>query len=396
MYDIHPKNWPILTESDKKRILDCFESGRLWSGNGHFVSDLEKEFSEWLGVKHCIAVTNGTHALEIALAAAEIGLGDEVLVPAFTFMSSASAVLMRNAIPIPVDVDPNTFCIDTKKLREVVNANTKAIMPVHISGNACDMDAVLELAHQHSLSIIEDCAHSLGAQYENGKSRADRRQMLGSLGHCGCFSFQASKLVVGGEGGMFATNDTSLYERALSFSNYGWVPNGIPYGHFMLGSNYRMPELIAALVIGQIPRVTRQSSQRHLNVIRFEKALGEFSTVKFQTRRNTRDHSHFFFVIVVNGLGSERRDLLVDRLVSKGIPARRNYPAFHRTSLFQNIKETCPDFMKAGLKLDYSRFSTPVADDIANNGFWLPHWLFLDDDIRLEELLGVLRDFDIS
>lgn len=395
MKEIHPEGWPILLEEDRQRVLDCFDSGRFWSGNGHYVSDLEAEFASWTGAKHALAVTNGTHALEIALAAAGIGHGNEVLVPAFTFMSSASAVLMRNALPIPVDVDPQTFCLDTSKLSGAVTPNTRAIMPVHMSGNACDMHAIMSFAKSHKLSVIEDCAHCLGSEYSKSSS-PDLNVSLGTIGDVGCFTFQASKVVVGGEGGMIITDNTDLYHRALSFSNYGWVPNGVPYGHFMLGSNYRMPELTAALVIGQLERVHQLAALRELTVLSFEERLKEFSSIRYQRRKDTKYHGHFYFVLIIDGLTQIRRDLLVSKLVEQNIPARRNYPAFQQTPLFLNFKQNCPQFSAMGQSINYGEFHTPVAETIADSGFWLPHWMFLSDEGRLEQVIQIFSEFGIE
>ncbi|WP_282093576.1 DegT/DnrJ/EryC1/StrS family aminotransferase [Epibacterium ulvae] len=394
MIEIHPTNWPIIRKRTKENIAECVESGRFWSGNGAFVTRLEDQFSNWLGAKYAIAVTNGTHALEVGLAACKLGFGDEVLVPAYTFMSSATSVLMRNAVPIPVDVDANTHCIDINHARASITSRTRAIMPVHISGNSCQMAELRELACEFDLKIIEDCAQSLGAKYENLAS-GDNRRFLGTIGDVGCFSFQASKLIVGGEGGMVVTNDQEIYRAALSICNYGWVPNGEPYGHFMLGSNYRMPELTAALCLDQIGYVEELSRKRINAMCDFEVRLLKLPGIRFQRRASTIDHGAFFFCMALEGLKPPNRERLIDEMVSQGIPCRRAYPSFQRTKLFQNIRSTLPHFQQIS-DVDYTRFSTPVADNIADCGIWFPHWIFLDLDRYQDRIFQVLSDFGYS
>lgn len=194
---------------DKAKVLDVLDSGNLWRGDGKYLFELENKFSRLQNANYALATTNGTHAIEIALAALGIGYGDEVLIPAYTFIATASAVIMRNALPVPVEVDKDTYCIDPEKIEEMITERTKAIIPVHIAGHACDMNKIRNIAQKYNLHIIEDAAHSQGSTYKD--------LGLGSIGDFGTFSFQAIKTMTAGEGGMLITNNEELKNKAYSF-----------------------------------------------------------------------------------------------------------------------------------------------------------------------------------
>ena len=389
-----PHNWPRLGDADEQNVLACLRSGRFWRGDGRLVVELERQFAEMHGARFGLALTNGTHALEVALAAAGISYGDEVLVPAFTFMSSATAVLFRNALPIPVDVNADDYCIDVAQIEPLITARTKAIMPVHMSGQACEMDKIRDLAARYGLAVVEDCAHAIDVGYHSERESADLR--LGACGSAGCFSFQSSKVLVGGEGGMLLTDNADLYRRALSFSNYGWIPDGMPYDHFMVASNYRMPELTAALLMGQLPRLASFKAERHRNISLAEQILDQFGTVSFQrSNPTTINHGHFYFIIVMAELAGAARDQLVDGLVSRGIPARRVYPSFHRTRMFQTLAAQCPHMARLEHFPHYASMNTPVSDFVAEHGLWIPHWFFLDGK-SAEKIEAALRELGVS
>jgi 3-amino-5-hydroxybenzoate synthase len=400
MIEIRPNNWPIITEEDKQRIMDCVDSRRFWAGDGSYVSDLEKRFQDILEVKHCLAVCSGTAALETALSACGIGFGDEVLVPAFTFMSSASSVLKNYAIPIPVDVDPETFCLDISKAHDAVSQRTKAIMPVHMSGNSCAMTSIRKFATEHDLLVIEDCAHSIGSIYFDENDSIDsfggNGKRHGSLGDFGCFSFQSSKLIVAGEGGLLSTNNTTLYEKALSYINYGWVPNGTPYGHFMPGTNLRMPELSAALAIGQLKYVTKLSKIRQESFSQLEDELSQFKRIFFQKRRNTIENGCFYFLIGLKDCSIAERDNIIQHLTECGVPCRRNYPPFHQTDLFIDPSNAHPKLAELISGVNYKSYSTPVSSCIGNSGFWIPHWAFLPDQYDWRSIVRGLKSFGLS
>jgi 3-amino-5-hydroxybenzoate synthase len=195
---------------------------------------------------------------------------------------------------------------------------------------------------------------------------------------------------------MIVTDDETIYRRALSFSNYGWIPDGVPYDHFMVASNYRMPELTAALIIGQISKVHSYARRRGAAIARLESLLADFETVRLQARREcTIDHGFFYFLIVFRNRFGPARDAVVKSLVDAGIPARRAYPSFHRTRMFRDLYLQCPQLASLPHRLDYASIETPVSDCIAEGGLWIPHWFFLEDD-QIERLVHELRSLGVA
>jgi perosamine synthetase len=197
--------WPVLSSEDKTAVLGVLERGVLSGPFAPEVRALEQEFAAYVGAKHCLTTNSGTAALHIALAAAGVGPGDEVVVPAFTFVATALSVLHQNAIPVFVDIEPQTWGMDPKLLEAAITPRTKAIMPVHIHGTPCDFDAIRTVAAHHGIPVIEDACQAAGSEYRGKK--------VGSLGHMAAFSLQSSKNLACGEGGLFVTSDPELLER---------------------------------------------------------------------------------------------------------------------------------------------------------------------------------------
>jgi len=202
-----------LSEEEQQEVLKVMKSQMLTLLHGEFVSKFEDEFARYIGVKHAIAVNTGTAALHVAIAALNIGPGDEVIVPPFTFIASASSILHNNAIPIFADIDDKTYTLDPNSVRENITKKTKAIIPVHLAGICADMGELMDIASDSGIHIIEDAAQSIGTQYNNKK--------VGSIGHLGCYSFYPSKNITTGEGGMVTTNDDELAEQCRLLRHHG-------------------------------------------------------------------------------------------------------------------------------------------------------------------------------
>src|SRR5574337_319052 len=232
-----PVNEPLLNGRERKLLIECIETGWI-SSDGPFVAEFERRFASYIGVKHGVAVCNGTAALETALFAAGIRKGDEVIMPSFTIISCALAAIRLGAVPVLVDVEPETWNMDVGQVEARITPRTKAIMPVHVYGHPVDMDPVVRLAESHGLMIVEDAAEAHGAEYKGRK--------CGSLGHISAFSFYANKIVTTGEGGMVLTDDPVLAERAKSYRNLCFRPEK-RFCHIELGQNYRMTNLQAAV-----------------------------------------------------------------------------------------------------------------------------------------------------
>ena len=258
---------PIIGEEEKKQVLEVLESGNLSTFiaspgenflGGEKIKEFERKFCEKINVKFGIAFNSATSALYAAIVAVGIKPGEEVIVPPYTFTSTATSSLMHNAIPIFSDVKKDTYCLDPQKLKNVKSDLTKAIVPVHLFGHACDMDEIMNFANKNNLRVIEDCAQSPGGEYKN--------KSLGTIGDCGVFSFQESKSIMTGEGGMLVTNNEKIAEIARMVRNHGEVIEENlkkrTYKSEILGWGYRMTELEAALGVAQTTKLEYLNNER--------------------------------------------------------------------------------------------------------------------------------------
>lgn len=246
--------WPVFGQEEEDLLLEALRSGNWGSLDGTFVKRLEVDFAELQAARHGVSCVNATMGLAVALRALDIGVGDEVIVPPYTFIASASAALMLGAIPVFVDVDPETLLIDPAGIDAAVTARTRAIMPVHHGGSPVDMDGVMAAAARHGLRVVEDAAQAHGAAW--------RGRPVGAIGDIGVFSFQSTKPINAGEGGMMVTDDDTLDELLWSYRNVGRRRGGEWYEHVRLGWNLRMSEFQAAVLIAQMRRMPAQQQQR--------------------------------------------------------------------------------------------------------------------------------------
>ncbi|HEX2036200.1 MAG TPA: DegT/DnrJ/EryC1/StrS family aminotransferase [Chloroflexota bacterium] len=236
--------WPVWEAREERALLEVLRSGRWGShAGGGRVQDFCERFATVQGVRHAVAVSNGTAALEVALRAVGVAPLDEVILPPYTFVASATAVLSLGAIPVFCDVLPHTYLIDPADAARKVTGRTRAILPVHLAGQPCDMDAVMEVARRHNLKVVEDAAQAPGATW--------RGRGVGAIGHAGAISFQSSKNLTSGEGGAVVTDDPQVAERAWSIANVGRVPSGAWYQHEVMGSNFRLTEFQGALPVAE-------------------------------------------------------------------------------------------------------------------------------------------------
>src|SRR5688572_3820656 len=249
--------WPVFGKPEEKRLLRVLRSGKWGRLHGPEVAEFEQRFAVMHGCKHGIAVVNGTVSLRIGLNAAGIRAEDEVIIPPYTFFSTASSVVEANAIPVFADIDLNTFNIDPAAIEAAITSRTRAIIPVHFAGQPADMDAIMAIAAKHKLIVIEDAAHAHGASYKN--------RTAGSIGHLASFSFQSSKNLTAGEGGIITTNDDALAEACRSIQNCGRVPDGMWYEHHVISGNYRLGEFQGALLNCQLDRLEEQTRTRDVN-----------------------------------------------------------------------------------------------------------------------------------
>lgn len=374
--------WPHSNEREIELVGEVFSSGNWWRMTGDKVKTFERNFAALHNVKYCLGVTNGTHAIEIALTALGIGHGDEVIVPAVTFISTGSAVIYVNATPVLVDIDPETFCMIPEAFEKAITPKTKAVIPVHIAGHACDMEKICTIAKKHNIKVIEDAAHAHGGQC-NGK-------MLGSYGDMSIFSFQNGKIMTCGEGGALITNNEELYKSAYLIHGVG-RPNGDRvYEHTVLGSNDRMNEFSAAILIAQQERLSDMNKRRDKNALLLDSLLADIEGIKPQGRKEYATLiTHYMYMFYYDSdyfNGLSRKDF-VDYLIAEGVPAFICFPVLSDTTFFRNS-----DF--------YGRINTfeqlPSNDlsnskNIAANVVWLPHFTLLGDEQDINEIAKAVK-----
>lgn len=302
-----PISKPFIGEEEKNNVMKVLESGML--AQGPMVAKLEECFASLCGVKHAIATTSGTTALHVALLAHGIGPGDEVITTPFTFIASANSILFTGAKPVFVDIDPETFNIDPVKVEEAITPRTKAILPVHLYGYVCDMDALQAIADRHNLAIIEDACQAVGATYQG--------KVAGSFG-TGAFSLYATKNVMSGEGGMITTNDDAVAEQCRLIRSHGMKRR---YYHEMIGFNFRMSDLHAAIGLAQVDRLAEFTEKRKKNAAYLNENIKSVITPKVKP-----GYGHVWHQYTVRVDGSRDRDAAVKQLSEAGVGTGIFYP----------------------------------------------------------------------
>ena len=366
--------WPLFSAQDKRDLAAVLDDGRLTSITGPKVREFEEKYAARFGAKYAVACSSGVTALHLALSALQVGPGDEVIVPAHTFIGTAIPVLMANAIPIFVDVRPDSFNLDPEKLEAAITPRTRAVIPVHLNGLPADMDAIRAVAGRRGLRVIEDACQAHGARY--------RGRPAGTLAELAAFSFFEDKVITTGEGGMVLTDSEELFERARAVRSYGEAPVGEgverKYEHLLLGFNYRMGALNAALGINQLDRLEEMVEKRNHNARFLRRQLSQVPGIVPPAEFTEGRHAYYKFVClldpqVVGRAGGE----FAAALKAEGIPATPRYPT--PLPLQQVFRERlgygrthCPyDCDKYGLALDYASGSWPVAERIGRESFVL-------------------------
>lgn len=298
---------PYLGDEEKQAVMDVLDSGQLVQGK--WVAEFEEKFAEYCGAKHAIAPTNGTTALTVPLMSAGVGRDDEVIIPAFTFIATATSVTSVGAVPVFVDIEPDTFCLDPTKIEASITAKTRAIMPVHLYGHPANISAIQAIAEKHDLVIIEDAAQAHGAALDN--------QRAGTLGTIAGFSFYPSKNMTTGEGGMVVTNEDNLASTARMVRNHGMNQR---YFHEVLGLNFRMTNILAAIGSIQVDRVESWNEKRIANAHYLNDRLTAVRPPI--TANNARHVFHQYTVLAPEGAD---RDNMVKILNENGIGAHIYY-----------------------------------------------------------------------
>lgn len=343
-----------------KKISEVLGKGYFILGNE--VQKFETIFSEYLGMKYGLGVNSGSDALYMAIKALGIGEGDEIITVSHTFISTVDAIIRNGATPIFVDVDPDTYCIDTSKIEEKITDKTRAILPVHLYGHPADMSSILKIANKHNLKIIEDCSQAHGSEY-NGKK-------LGSFGDISCFSFYPVKnLGAYGDGGFIALNDESIYQQLKMMQNYGQTKK---YHHNFVGLNSRLDEIQAAILNIKLPFLDKWNDKRIKKAKLYDKLL-EDSFYKVPTVKNYANHVYHLYVIQC-----DKRDGLKNYLSRRNIQTLIHYPIpVHR--------------QKAYVDLGFHEF-IPTTEMICDKILSLPLNPWLDDN-EIEEICGIMNSY---
>ncbi len=363
-----PVNEPLLGERETEYVLDCMTTGWI-SSEGPYVRRFEEAWAEYCGVAHGITVSNGTAALFAAIDALRLKPGDEVILPSFTIIGCAQAVLAAGAVPVLVDSDPRTWCLDPGQVADRVTSRTRAIMPVHMYGHPADMDPLAALAEKHGLAIVEDAAEAHGAEY--------RGRRTGSLGDIACFSFYANKIITTGEGGMVVTDDARLAERVRSYRNMAFLPER-RFLHRELGYNHRITNLQAAVGLAQVESASeRVAKKRHIGA-RYTELLAGTPGIELPVEEPWATNVYWMYGIVPHEDTGHDAVSFAAELRRRGVDTRPFFLGMHE--------------QPALLELDLFAGETyPVAERIARQGLYLPSGLTLTD-ADIDAVVAVVRD----
>ncbi len=371
--------WPLFDENDVRAVTHVAESGQWGNPNcGGLVEKFEKEFAQYCGSKYAISCVNGSVSLRLALIASGVRPGDEVIVPPYSFIATAAVVIEANCVPVFVDIEPDTYNLDPSKIEAAITTRTKAIIPVHFAGQACDMDVIMAIARRFNLHVIEDAAHATGGEYKGKK--------LGSIGHAGSFSFQSSKNLNAGEGGMVVTNDEALFDIMNSLRNVGRIKGGQWYEHHYAGCNYRITQFQAALLSQQLTRLDEQTKLRDENGKYLNELLSRIEGITPLTRGHG-ETVHTYHLYIFRYDKSKFNELpkkeFAQMLEAEGVPSFMGYPKpIYEQPLFQNKNFMCYAIPS---HVDYKMVRCPEAERACyDEAVW----------ILQHAMLGTKKDMD--
>jgi len=373
--------WPWFWEEEKQAVREVLDSGKVNYWTGTKGMEFQKRFAEYCNVKNCIIVNSGTSALHVALAAAQVGPGDEVIVPSYTFIATAAACLHQTAVPVFADIDPKTYNLDPESVKKKITKRTRAMIPVHLHGHPAEMDPIMELAEENDLVVIEDAAQAHGAEYKGRK--------IGSIGHLASFSFCQDKIfTTGGEGGAVTTNDDEMAEIARSFKDHGYWEEEHrsllemealhTYIHHRMGYNYRMTEMQAAVGLVALKRLDGWVEKRRENAHYLSEHLKEIPQVDPPYEAPYVKHSFYKYAATINPQKLRcTRDQFIEALKKEGIPSHPGVPPEnYREEVFQKMvgfgRSQAP-FARPWYtgKLSYKGTLCPNARKLGAKTFWL-------------------------
>lgn len=366
--DFIPVSEPRLDETDAALVSECLSSGWI-SSEGKFLREFEANWASYCGVKHGIAVSNGTTALQVAMQALELPPGTEVIMPSFTIISCAIAVIEAGYVPVLVDCEPDTWCMNLDEVEAKITSRTGAIMPVHMFGHPVDMRRLAQIAEQHKLLVVEDAAEAHGAEVEGRRT--------GGMSDLACFSFYANKIISTGEGGMVVTDNDRLAERARSLRNLCFLPEQ-RFLHREMGHNYRMTNVQAAIGVAQVGRVDQHIAHKRAMAERYAANLRGLNQISLPIERPWAKNVYWMYGIVLGDEVAFDARECAKRLRERGIDTRPFFLGMHEQ----------PVLLDRGL---FRGERYPVTERLARRGFYLPSGLTLTDE-QIDRASAALRD----
>jgi perosamine synthetase len=362
-----PVSEPLLDDQDLAYVTEAVRSGWI-SSEGRFITAFEREWAAQCQASHGIAVCNGSAALELAMATLALPTGSEVIMPSFTIISCAASVIRAGCVPVLVDCEPDTWCLNVAEVERRITPRTRAIMPVHIYGHMADMGPLMEIAQRHDLIVIEDAAEAHGAEYHGRRA--------GGIGQIATFSFYANKIITTGEGGMVVTNDPTLAERARSLRNLAFRREQ-RFLHYELGYNFRMTNVQAAIGLSQIQRIDDHVTRKRRLAMRYTEQLGNIAALRLPVEKIGVKNVYWMYAVVLSDEVDFDAAEFARRLKAEGVDTRPFFLGMHEQPVFRDL----------GL---FSGESYPVTERIARRGLYLPSGLGLGE-AEIDDVCAALR-----
>jgi perosamine synthetase len=372
-----PVNEPEIGAREAEYVSECLRTGWI-SSAGEFIERFERSWAHYCGRRFGVAVSNGTVALDAAVRCLDLRPGDEVILPTFTIISCAGAIVASGGVPVLVDADPRTWCMDITQVQSKISPRTRAIMPVHIYGHPTDMDPLVDLAAQHRLSILEDAAEAHGAEYCSGwRSGHGQWKRCGSFGELSCFSFYANKIVTTGEGGMVLTDDEAVAVRLRGLRNLCFRADRRFY-HTELGFNYRLTNLQAAIGVAQVERIDDVVKRKRAIGAAYNERLHDVAGLTLPVEESWAKQVYWMYGVVLDEATGHDATAFAARLAEKGVTTRPFFLGMHEQPVLRAL----------GLFQNADRF--PVAERLARQGLYLPSGVALTD-AQIDEVAAAVK-----
>lgn len=384
------QSWPKVAQGDEDLWLDVLHQKAWCRLDGNVANQFEQAYARALGVKDCIAVNSGTHSLYACCKAMDIGPGDEVLVPPYTFVATVNVPLLCYALPVYVDTDRDTFQMDPAKIEEKITERTRAIMPVHLGGNVCDMDAINAIARKHNLYVLEDACQAHYAEWKHKR--------VGGWGDAGCFSFQVTKNLSSGEGGAVTSNNMELMDRVYSFHSNGRErQNTYGFSYLNNGTNMRMTEFQAALLLRGLTRIERQANTRARNAAYLKQLLADVPGIHVakEYAGTTMNAYHLFmFRYDADAFDGLPRETFLAALQREGIPCSSGYSPLNKEPFFERTLRTRgfeTVYGKETIDAAIANTECPENDKLCSEAVWLLQFMMLGDHSDMEQIADAIR-----